>query len=46
MFPGPIQLSIPGCISIGSAVSTELTAESRYALQCALKRNLEINHCD
>jgi len=37
MFPGPTPLSIPNYISIGSAVFAQLTAESLYALQCALK---------
>jgi len=32
-FPGPTRLSIPNCISIGSAVSAQVT------LQCALKRD-------
>jgi len=33
------QRSIPNCISIGSAVFAQLTAESGYTLQCALKRD-------
>ena len=32
-FPGPIRLSIPICISIGSAVFVQLTAVSPHTLQ-------------
>ena len=37
MFPLPTRLSIANCISISSAVFAQLTAESPYILQCALK---------
>jgi len=30
MFPGPTRLCVPNCISIGSAVFAQLTAESPY----------------
>ena len=39
LFPGRTQLSIPNCISIGSAVFPQLIVERSYTLQCALKRN-------
>ena len=34
-FPGPTRLSIPNCISIGSAVFAQLTANCPYTLQWA-----------
>ena len=37
--PGPTRLSISTCISIGSAVIAQLTAEISYTLQCASKCN-------
>jgi len=39
MFPGHTRLSIPDCISIGSAVYAQNTAEGPYTLQFALKRD-------
>ena len=48
MFYGPTRLRIiPNCISIGSAVFAQLTAESSYVpiliyLQCALKRDYRL----
>jgi len=38
-FPGHTRLSIQNCISIGSAIFAQLTAESPYTLQYALKRD-------
>jgi len=34
-----VRLSIRNCLSIGSAIFVQLTAQSPYSLQCALKRN-------
>ena len=39
MFRGPNQLSIPNCISIDSTVFAQLTVESPYTVQYALKRD-------
>jgi len=35
LFPDPIRLSIPSCISISSAIFIQLTAEGPYTLQWA-----------
>jgi len=37
VLPGPTLVSIPNCVSISSAIFAELTADSPYTLQCALK---------
>jgi len=38
MFPGPILLSIPNCILIGSAIFAQLIAESPYTTMCMKMR--------